>query len=277
MKSGAMSGRQHIDELTERTNENSSRLLSVSGHEIPEKLYIPNEALEVITQDFQGPLDLLLYLIRKNSFDALDIPVAEIAEQYAKYIEVMKKVHLELAGEYLAMAATLAHIKSRLLLPPKPSDEDEEDEIDPRMELAQRLQDYENIKLIAEGLDRRPRVGREIFLAYAKGESPSKSPTYQQVSLESLIEAFQNILQLMEVSASIVLERESLSIKDKMDMVMEKVSKFSQLGFFELLNQPEGRAGVVVTFLAILELISRNRIYAVQAEQDSTIFLRIVE
>ncbi len=277
MKSGSMSAPQHIDKLSGQIHAGDADFVTVASHEIPEKLYIPSEALEIITQDFQGPLDLLLYLIRKNSFDALDIPVAEVAEQYAKYIEVMKKIHLDLAGEYLAMAATLAHIKSRLLLPAKESPEDEEEQLDPRLELAQKLKEYEQIKIIAQDLEIQPRVGREVFIAYAKGVSAPKMPAYESITLTHLIEAFENILQLIDSSAPIVLERETISIKDKIDAIVRRMSQMEQVDFFELIRQSEGRAGVVVTFLAVLELISRNQIYAVQAKQNSLIYLRAVE
>ncbi len=264
-------------ELTEIVALNNQNNTDEVGPKIPEDLFVPAEALEIITQDFQGPLDLLLYLIRKNRFDALDIPVAQIAQQYAKYIEVMQKIQLELAGEYLAMAATLAQIKSRLLLPPVQSEDDDEDEIDPRLELALRLQEYEKIKMISEQLDTHSRVGRDVFLVHAQSVAPKAVVKFEQVSLDMLIDAFENILMLAESNMPIVVERENLNVKDKMELILERLDSMTQIRFGELLNRKEGKAGLIVTFLAILELINTRRIYAVQAEQNEVIYLRKYE
>ncbi len=242
---------------------------------IPTDLFIPPDALEVITQDFEGPLDLLLYLIRKNSFDVLNIPVAEIADQYAKYIDLMQKIQLELAGEYLAMAATLAQIKSRLLLPPKQSESDDEEEIDPRLELARRLQQYEIFRNVAEILNGRPRVGRDVFLGHAKGVVRNITPLYERVDLSDLIEAFQGVLQLADQNAAIVMQRENLSVKDKVDEIIQRLRRTNQLRFDEIFDKRKGRAGMIVAFLALLELINSKKIYAMQADADSPINIRL--
>ena len=242
---------------------------------IPSDLFIPPDALEVITQEFEGPLDLLLYLIRKNRFDVVNIPVAEIAEQYANYIDLMQKIQLELAGEYLAMAATLAQIKSRLLLPPKQSDTDDEEEVDPRLELARRLQQYEIFRNVAEKLNSRPRVGRDIFVVHAKGVTRSVAPTFERVDLTDLIEAFQGVLQLADQNVSIVMQREVLSVKEKVEEIIERLQRVNQLRFDEIFDRQKGRAGIIVAFLALLELINSKKIYAMQADTDSPIHIRL--
>ncbi|MDE0308238.1 MAG: ScpA family protein [Acidiferrobacterales bacterium] len=247
------------------------------GREVPTDLFIPPDALEVITQDFEGPLDLLLYLIRKNSFDVLNIPVAEIADQYARYIDLMQKIQLELAGEYLAMAATLAQIKSRLLLPPKSSEAVDEEEIDPRLELARRLQQYEIFRNAAEMLNGKPRVGREIFVGHAKGVVRNVVPIYELVELSDLIEAFQGVLQLADQNAAIVMQRENISVKDTVDEIVNRLKSNSQLRFDEIFDKRKGRAGMVVAFLALLELINSGRIYAIQADSNSPIHIRLTD
>lgn len=274
MRCGVTSVLPHTVELTDTVTPINPVHGEQAGHAIPEDLFIPAEALEIITQDFQGPLDLLLYLIRKNRFDALDIPVAQIAQQYARYIEVMKTIQLELAGEYLAMAATLAQIKSRLLLPPQQTQDDDDQDIDPRLELALRLQEYEKIKMISEQLDEHSRVGRDVFLVHAQSVAPKATLRYEQVTLDVLIDAFENILMLAESNVPIVFERESLNVKDKMKLILDRLGNITQLSFAELLNRKEGKAGLIVTFLAILELINTKRIYAVQAQQNEPIYLR---
>ncbi len=242
---------------------------------IPSDIYIPADALEVITQAFEGPLDLLLYLIRKNKFDVLDIPVAEIAEQYAKYIDLMQKIHLELAGEYLAMAATLAYIKSRLLLPPTPTEDEEEEEVDPRLELAKRLEEYDRIRQVAMLLESRHRVGRDIFIANALGPRVPQQALIEVVELFDLVEAFKNVLRIVELSAPIVMRREPLFVKDRVKTILEKLQTSNQLRFEELFDKSEGRAGLVITFLALLELLNSNKIYAAQASSTSPIHLHL--
>lgn len=271
-----MSEREDTAELADNILQISKRLEDKPAeYPIPEDIYIPEDALEVITQAFEGPLDLLLYLIRKNKFDVLDIPVADIAEQYANYIDVMQKIHLELAGEYLAMAAALAHIKSRLLLPPQPRDEDEEEEADPRLELARRLEEYDRIRQAAQLLEARPRVGREIFVAHALGPPVPQKTAYESVGLSDLIEAFKTVLRIAELSAPILVEREPLFVKDRVKEIVRKLQETGPQRFDQLFDQSEGRAGLVVTFLALLELISSKRVYASQSAPDSPIHIHL--
>ncbi len=242
---------------------------------IPGNVYIPPEALEVITQAFEGPLDLLLYLIRKNKFNVLDIPVAEIADQYANYIDLMQSIHLELAGEYLAMAATLAHLKSRLLLPKTPGDSDEEEEVDPRLELARRLEEYDRIRQVAMLLESRPRMGRDIFVANAAGPPAPRQEMFEAVVLFDLIESFKNVLRIAEISAPIQIRRAQLSVKDRVKAIRTKLKAVGSVRFDELFDRTEGRAGMVVTFLALLELINSNQMYAVQASAKSPIHIQL--
>ncbi len=260
----------------DRETDKSEQVKAVSGEmELPGDLFIPQDALEIITQDFEGPLDLLLYLIRKNRFDVLNIPVAEIAEQYANYIDLMQKIQLELAGEYLAMAATLAQIKSRLLLPPKHSEADDDEDIDPRLELALRLQQYEKFRTVAERLDALPRVGREIFVVHARGVTRDQAPEFESIELSDLIEAFQGVLQLAQQNVSIVMQRETLSVKDKVDAIIERMRDVRQLRFEELFDKREGKPGMIVAFLALLELINARKVYAIQTDSDSPIHIRL--
>lgn len=245
------------------------------SREIPEDLYVPPEALEVITTGFEGPLDLLLYLIRKNKFNIVDIPVAEIANQYAAYIDMMKKIRLDLAGNYLAMAATLAQIKSRMLLPPRQQDEDEEEEIDPRAELARRLQEYEQFKIVAESLNLRPRLGREFFLAYVETEKLKRFETMQKIELDDLMKAWKNVLLLAAEEKFVLMEREPYSVKDRVNAILAKLRLRNQIEFRELYEPEEGAAGVVVSFLATLELINTRVVTAIQADAESPIHLRL--
>ena len=237
-------------------------------------VYIPEDALEIITQAFEGPLDLLLYLIRKNQFDVRDIPVAEVAEQYAHYIEIMQTIQLELAGEYLAMAATLAHIKSRLLLPPVEVDAEEDEEDDPRLELARRLEIYEQIRNVAQLIEKRWRVGRDIFVAHAHGENLAPTVTFRQLDLPDLVDAFVELLKQAELTSPIRLDRPTLFVKDQIEMIIRKMKEKGQMRFDQLLNLNDGRDILVVNFLALLDLINTNRIYAVQAEPGSPIHLK---
>ena len=242
---------------------------------IPGEVYIPANALEVITQAFEGPLDLLLYLIRKNKFNVLDIPVAEVAEQYARYIDLMQIIHLELAGEYLAMAATLAHIKSRLLLPPREEDSDDEEEEDPRAELARRLEEYDRIRQVAMLLEARPRVGRDVFVANAIGPPKPKQVVFESIEVVDLIEAFKNVLRIVEFSAPVQFNKATFSVKDRVDDIRKKLEDTGPLRFDQLFDRTEGRAGLVVTFLALLELINSNIVYAVQATSKSPIHIQL--
>ena len=242
--------------------------------QLPQDLYIPPDALEVFLEAFEGPLDLLLYLIRKQNIDILDIPVAEITRQYMQYVELMKSVHLELAAEYLVMAALLAEIKSRMLLPRTETTEPQEE--DPRAELIRRLQEYEQFKTAAETLDQLPRVGRELFIPQlpVPDDIPART-LLPAVDLEDLLRALVDVLHRAELFESHSITQEPLSTRERMGRVLEQLSAHQGFLLFSDLFQPkEGRLGVVVTFLAILELVKETWIELVQNEAFTPIHVR---
>lgn len=238
----------------------------------PQDLYIPPDALEVILEAFEGPLDLLLYLIRRQNLDILDIPIAEITEQYMEYVELMKGLRLDLASEYLVMAAILAEIKSRMLLPRPTPQEDEED---PRAELVRRLQEYERFKQAALDLDALPRLGRDAFVTRAQvppGQVRRLPPT---VDLHELLLALREVLARADLYLSHRVERESLSLRERMAQVLERMQGVGFVPFVHLFELGEGRAGVVVTFLALLELIRDASIELVQPDPFAPIHARL--
>jgi len=239
--------------------------------ELPSDLYIPPDALEIFLEAFEGPLDLLLYLIKRQNIDILDIPIAEITAQYMQYIELMEVLQLELAAEYLVMAAMLAEIKSRLLLPRPTSEEDEED---PRAELVRRLQEYERYKKAADDLDRLPRYERDIFSTIA--EFPDKRIRHEppRVSLDSLLTAFAEVLARAEMFSHHHVQREHLSVRERMSLVLTRVSADRFIEFRELFTVEEGRAGVIVVLLAILELLKESLIEMVQNEINGPIYVK---
>ena len=239
---------------------------------LPQDLYIPPYALQVFLEAFEGPLDLLLYLIRRQNIDILDIPIAEITKQYVQYIELMKELQLELAGEYLLMAAMLAEIKSRMLLPrPEAHDEDEED---PRAELVRRLQEYERYKKAAEDISDLPRLERDVFVASAEAPERKVVQKLPDVTLKELLLAFHDVLQRAEMFSNLQMQREPLSVRQRMSEILSRVkaSKFS--GFSELFDPEEGRMGVAVTFIAILELLKEAVIEVVQSEEFAPLHIR---
>ncbi|GAC1631415.1 MAG: ScpA family protein [Nevskia sp.] len=221
--------------------------------QMPDDLYIPPDALEVFLETFEGPLDLLLYLIRKQNLDILDIPVLKITQQYMEYIRLMRELRLELAAEYLLMAAWLAEIKSRILLPRPPSVEGE-DEGDPRMELVRRLQEYERFKRAAENLDRLPRLGREIVMAQARPERIALEQPMPVPGLRELMLAFREVLLRAELFTRHTIEREPLSVRERMSFILDRI-RSGPARFEDLVDVSEGRAGVVVCLLAVLELV----------------------
>ncbi|MDY0248801.1 MAG: ScpA family protein [Pseudomonas sp.] len=240
---------------------------------LPMDLYIPPDALEVILEAFEGPLDLLLYLIRKENIDILDIQVAQITHQYMGYVELMKAVRLELAAEYLVMAAMLAEIKSRMLLPrSRHSAADEED--DPRAELIRRLQEYERIKTAAEDLDEIPRLGRDVFIAHATAPDARSRRLVPDVAFEEVLLAMAEVLRRANMFESHQISRETLSTRERMSMVLEALRDGNFLPFARLFTIEEGRLGVVVTFMAILELVKESLIELVQNEPFSEIHVR---
>ncbi len=239
---------------------------------LPRDLYIPPEALEVFLEAFEGPLDLLLYLIRKENLDITDIPVADITRQYVKYIEMMQVMQLDLAGEYLVMSAMLAEIKSRMLLP-RPAGI-EEDEDDPRAELIRRLQEYERYKQAAEDLDALPRLGRDVFQAAAEPPEQKVIQMPPEVDLQDLIAAFQEVMQRASMYAHHHVQLESLSVRERMSSVLSKVNATHFTSFTDLFTVEEGRMGVVVSFLAILELVKESLLELTQAEPYAPIHVK---
>lgn len=239
---------------------------------LPKDLYIPPDALEVILDAFEGPLDLLLYLIKRQNLDILDIPVAEITDQYMAYIEVMQGLRLELAAEYLVMAAMLAEIKSRMLLP-QPGGTGEE-EADPRAELIRRLQEYERFKQAAEDIDRLPRMEREIFPVLVDPPERTQPKALPQVSMQELLLVLREVIKRAELFGHHRIEKESLSLRERMSRVLEAIEPGRFTSFTDLFGFGEGRAGVVVTFLAVLELIRESLIELVQAEPFAPIYVR---
>ena len=229
---------------------------------LPEDLYIPPDALEVILDAFEGPLDLLLYLIRKQNLDILDIPVLSITQQYVAYIELMQGLRLELAAEYLVMAALLAEIKSRILLPRPPPTEEGEAE-DPRMELVRRLQEYERFKTVAEQMDAVPRVGRDRFIAAARIDATPTEAELPPLVLRELLLAMQQVLSRAALYTHHRIAREPLSVRSRMSQILQRVQAGPQ-PFEALLDPAEGKQGVVVCFLAVLELVKRSLIELVQ-------------
>jgi segregation and condensation protein A len=240
--------------------------------ELPQDLYIPPYALEVFLEAFEGPLDLLLYLIRRQNLDILDIPIAEITRQYVQYIEVMKELQLELAGEYLVMAAMLAEIKSRMLLPRAESEEEEE--ADPRAELVRRLQEYERYKQAAERIDDLPQLERDYYLLSADlGEKPVVT-RLPDMTLRELLLAFKDVLHRAEMLAHLQVRREPLSVRQRMSDVLSRLQAGGFQQFQDLFDVSEGRMGVTVTFLAVLELLKEALIELVQTEPFAPIYVR---
>jgi len=238
---------------------------------LPEDLYIPPDALEVFLEAFEGPLDLLLYLIKRQNLDVLDIPIAHITRQYMQYIDMMESMRFELAAEYLLMAAMLAEIKSRMLLPRPESTEDEED---PRAELVRRLQEYERFKQAAEDLDEIPRQERDSFRAKAEPPALELTRPETHVELHELLAAFKDILNRAEINSHHMIQRETLSIREKMTFVLSAVTADGFTDFTSLFNLKEGRRGVVVTFMAILELLKGAMIDLVQSEAFAPIYVK---
>ena len=239
---------------------------------LPQDLYIPPYALQVFLEAFEGPLDLLLYLIRRQNIDILDIPIAEITKQYVQYIEVMKDMQLELAGEYLLMAAMLAEIKSRMLLP-RPETHEEEEE-DPRAELVRRLQEYERYKKAAEDISDLPRLERDVFVASAEAPERKVVTKMPDVTLKELLLAFHDVLKRAEMFSNLQMQREPLSVRQRMTEILSRIKGTKFTGFGDLFDPEEGRMGVAVTFIAILELLRESVIEVVQADAYAPLHVR---
>ncbi|MGI9324148.1 MAG: segregation and condensation protein A [Pseudomonadales bacterium] len=268
--------RESNSTLAQLRRGNQPALAVVRGEsvvELPTDLYIPPEAMEVFLDTFEGPLDLLLYLIRRENLDILNIAVADITEQYMRYIDLMHSLQLELAGEYLLMAAMLAEIKSRMLLP-KPAVEGEEEE-DPRAELIRRLQEYEQLKSAAEHLDELPRMERELHPAGAERPQLVREHADPQVDMKELMLALANVLRRAEMYQHHAIVLEPLSVRERMTNVLSRVSGVSEfVSFVDLFTVEEGRRGVIVTFLAIMELVREALIDLVQQEAFAPIYVR---
>ncbi len=257
-------------------SQTSPVVARISGQtlsELPKDLYIPPDALEVFLEAFEGPLDLLLYLIKKHNLEILDIPIAEITRQYMSYIELMQSLRLELAADYLVMAATLAEIKSRMLLPRPVEAADEED---PRSELIRRLQEYELFKKAAQDLDALPRVGRDILLVKAIWENDQRVRPLPSVELKDLLIALKDVFERAKLHTHHLIRREALSIRERMSQILTRLQPDQFLRFDALFNVEEGRMGVVVTFIAILELLKQSMLEMVQNEPFAPIHVKAV-
>ncbi|MFP6806434.1 MAG: ScpA family protein [Pseudomonadales bacterium] len=242
--------------------------------QLPLDLYIPPDALEVILEAFEGPLDLLLYLIRRQNLDILEIKVAEITRQYMTYIELMTDMQFELAAEYLVMAAVLAEIKSRMLLP-RQSDAEEEEE-DPRAELIRRLQEYERFKTAALDMDEIPRTNRDYWVANADAPVMDREKPLPEVHLQEMLIALSKVLKRSENYTSHRIELEPLSTRERMSHILDRVSDAGEqfIPFMSLFNLEEGRAGLIVTFLAMMELIKESLVEIVQTEPFAPIHVK---
>ena len=231
--------------------------------DLPQDLYSPPNALEVFLEAFEGPLDLLLYLIKKQNINVLEIQIAEITRQYVQYIEMMRELQLELAAEYLVMAGTLAEIKSRMLLPKHAEIEEEED---PRAELIRRLQEYERYKKAATDIDALPRVNRDIFLVQSPRPKEETAQALPQVDLQDLWYALKEVLERANMYEQHHVAREKLSMREKMAHILGELQVGKFTDFVDLFTPKEGRVGVIVTFNAILELLKQAVIELVQTE-----------
>jgi segregation and condensation protein A len=251
------------------------RLALVRGQpmlQMPQDLYIPPDALEVILEAFEGPLDLLLYLIRRQNLDILDIPIAEITKQYVDYIDLMQNLRLELAAEYLVMAAILAEIKSRLLLPRPPSEEGVED--DPRAELVRRLQEYERFKRAAEHIEAMPRLERDFSVATAFVPDKNVIRLPPPVDMRELLLALKDVLKRAELMGHHAIQREALSVRNRMSDVLKALGDGEFHPFEKLFSAEEGRLGIVVTFLAILELAKEQLVEIMQSKPLAPVYLK---
>jgi len=240
---------------------------------LPRDLYIPPQALEVFLEAFEGPLDLLLYLIRRQNIDVLDIPIAEITRQYTQYIELMQDLQLELAGEYLVMAATLAEIKSRMLLP-RPPGEGDGAEDDPRAELVRRLQQYERFQRAALDIDTLPRLERDVWQASAEMRDRPVSRAQPQVQLREMLLAFKEVALRAQMFSHHHVQREPLSVRERMSSILSALEQGAFIDFVNLFRPEEGRMGVTVTFVAILELVREGLIDVVQTEPLAPLHVR---
>ena len=240
--------------------------------DLPKDLYIPPDAMKVFLEAFEGPLDFLLYLIRKQNIDILDIPIASVTNQYMEYINLMQGLSLELAAEYLVMAAILAEIKSRMLLPRVADAENNEE--DPRAELIRRLQEYERFKQAAKDIDKLTREERDVFTAQASAQEITVEKPLPAVYMPDLLQALMDVIKRAELSTTHQVILDALSVREKMTLILDTVQGKEHCLFTNLFNLQEGRLGIVVTFLAMLELLKEGLIEFVQAAAFAPIYLK---
>ena len=269
---GHVDGTAATEAADEGQREAMARVAGEPLHDVPQDLYIPPDALEVFLDAFEGPLDLLLYLIRRQNMDILDVDVSAITDQYIDYITLMEAMRFELAAEYLVMAATLAEIKSRMLLPRQT--ETEEEEIDPRAELIRRLQQYERFKRAAEDIDTLPRQDRDFHLASISVPRVPEKQVHPDVDLREMLLALREVLVRADMFESHHVERETLSTRERMSDILEALPSEHFVTFESLFDPAEGRLGVVVTFIAMLELIREQLVEVVQTEPLSPLHVR---
>jgi len=256
------------------TTESKNLKATVNGEvvtEIPEDLFIPPDALRVILEKFEGPLDLLLYLIKKQNVDIIDIPIFPITQQYVEYINLMQQLEFELASDYLVMASTLAEIKSRMLVP---NEIDEDEEEDPRAELIRRLLEYERYRTVSEEINQLDRVDRDIFLSAVDTDQFNQPIVLPDIQVMDLVVSFQEVLKKAEMFSTLHFMKEPLSVKERMTMILETIQDKDFVRFEELFNLEEERIGLVVTFLAILELMKELLIEIVQAKEFGIIHVK---
>ncbi len=248
-----------------------ARLYGEPLFKVPDGLYIPPDALKVFLESFEGPLDLLLYLIRRQKFDVMEIPMALVTEQYMGYVELIRKSNLELAADYLVMAAHLMQIKSQLLLPVTKIDTGEE-VADPQAELARRLLEYERMKMAAVELDQMPRVGRDFFRAFVLIEQ-SQAKLLPEVSVDDLTRAWQSILQQAKLKTSHKISRQELNVREFMSAILKRLVSARFVEFTTLFDVSTGTAGVIVNYLAILELAKEGLVRITQAAPFAPIYV----
>lgn len=262
-------------ELEDQPGQEELPFAYVAGQavtELPKDLYIPPDALEIFLESFEGPLDLLLYLIKRQNIDILEINVSDITEQYMAYVELMEASQFELAAEYLVMAATLAEIKSRILLPRQEAEEEEEE--DPRSQLIRRLQEYERYKKAAEDIGDLPRMERELYQVSAALPEIERVAPDPEIDLQTVLTALASVLRRVEMFEHHHIQRETLSTREKMSEVLARISADKFVPLVSLLLREEGRLGVVVTFLAVMELIKDSMIEIVQSEPFGPIHVK---
>jgi segregation and condensation protein A len=265
------------EDITKNPQQGEMILATVQGKEVtalPEDLYVPPNALKILLDTFSGPLDFLLYLIRKQNLDILDIDVAKISQQYTSYIDLMDAMQIELAGDYLVMAAYLAELKSRMLLP-RPEEQEEEE--DPRAELIRRLQEYQRFKNAAEKIDMLPRLDRDFYAAQAQLPEFALEMPLAEIPLEDLSFALSEVMRRVEQSKAHSINFEELSTRERMTQILDRMRSESFIEFTTLFIKEEGRMGVVVTFLAILELLKDSLIEIVQSEEFGPIHIKGIE